>query len=531
MGIGATGADTVWDLLDGRARRDGDRPWLTFRGPDATTAAYRAADIRDRALAVAGTLHQAGVAPGDRVALLAPNSVDFVVALFATARIGAVLVPLNWLLTAPELAFQLTDAGAAALVADPDGIERLDDAARSENWHGCRFVLNGAERGQWQSLTAPEAGRSSPLPVPPTADATFEIMYTSGSTSYPKGVLLTHRSVALSAHRMRAEWSVRADDVFLTPLPMFHVNAQLMSTFPSLVGNAQLVLQHSFSASRWTDEVRSTGATVVPLVGTQVRMIAAQPERDDDSDNNLRLMPYGLNVPEDMWTAFERRFGAPLINTYGLTEGVGAVASSPLYGDRRPSTQGRVHLDRHIGVFDDDGNLVVGRPGEIRVQGIPGETLMAGYHNRSEATAEALRDGWLHTGDVGILDEDGYLTYVDRVKDIIKRNGENVSSLEVETVLVSHPSVAEAAVVGRPDPIRDEEVVAFIVAAPGVAVDHDALGEFCAGRLAKFKVPTEFIVLQIMPRSTIGKLEKKTLRALLADTATANSGLLNDVEQ
>ncbi len=523
MSVGATGADTVWDLLDGRARRDGDKPWLTFLGREAKTT-YSAAQIRDRALGVAATLHAAGVARGDRVALLAPNSAEFVVTLFATARIGAVLVPLNWLLTAPELAFQLTDAGAVALIADLDGTARLDDAAHSAGWRGSRFVL-APDHGPWRSLSTPSAGHSSALPAPPAADEVFEIMYTSGSTSNPKGVLLTHRSVVLSAHRMRAEWSVRADDVFLTPLPLFHVNAQMMSTFPALVGDAQLVLQPSFSASEWIDDVRSAGATIVPLVGTQVRMITAQPERHDDSDNNLRCMPYGLNVPMDMWIAFERRFGAPLINTYGLTEGVGAVVSSPLFGDRRPPSLGRVHLDRHIGVFDDDGNPVVGCPGEIRVQGIPGETLMAGYHNRPQATAEALRDGWLHTGDVGIIDEDGYLSYVDRAKDVIKRNGENVSSLEVETVLVCHPSVAEAAVVGRPDPIRDEEVVAFVLAAQGAVIDRDALTEFCAGRLAKFKVPTEIIELESMPRSTVGKLEKKTLRALLDDVTAGERGI------
>ncbi len=516
MTFGRGGADVVWTLLERRAELPERQPWLTVHHPEALPLELSAGQVQDAAVSVARTLHVAGVGAGDRVAVLSRNSAEYVVALFGLARIGAVLVPLNWLLTPPELAFQLDDAGAAALVSEPDGAARLDAAADVAGWSGPRFSL-GAATGDWLPLSTAERADGAALPPVPGPDEVFEILYTSGSTSHPKGVMLSQRSVVLTAHRMRAEWSLRPDDVFLTPLPLFHVNAQLMSLLPSLAAGARLILQRTFSASEWFNQVRSTRATVVPLVGTQVRMLMAQPERPDDADNDLRFMPYGINVPMDMWTAFERRVGAPLINVYGLTEGVGAVTSSPLFEDRRPPSVGRVHLDRRIGVFDETGAALVGQPGEIRLQGVPGETLMTGYHNRPDLTAQALHAGWLHTGDVGVLDADGYLTYLDRAKDIIKRGGENVSALEVENVLVAHPHIAEAAVLGRPDPIRDEEVVAFVVPVPGGTVDPDEVRAYCAERLARFKVPTELRVIDTMPRSTIGKLEKKSLRALLVD--------------
>lgn len=503
---------TVWELLE---RRDAHDPWLRFAPSAGPAVDLTVGEVRDHALAVARRLHADGVEPGQRVALLARNSAEYLFAMFGAARLGAVLVPLNWLLTPRELAYQVADAGAVAMIAEPEGIDRLAEAAAVGELSGLRYSLHGPREG-WPSV---HDGPPVDLPEPPGPDALFEILYTSGSTSAPKGVMLTNASVAGSAERMQAEWSLGPTDVFLTPLPLFHVNAQLMTTMPSLWSGARMVLQDAFSASGWIGQVRAAGATVVPLVGTQVRMIMATEPRPDDSENVLRFMPYGLNVPEDMWKAFEERFGAPLINTYGLSEGVGAVTFAPLEGDRRIPTVGTVRADLELGIFDESGARVVDRLGEIRLRGIPGRTLMLGYHNRPELTAETLRDGWLHTGDVGIVDADGYLTFVDRLKDVIKRAGENVSAMEVEEVLCAHPAVAEAGVVGRPDPIRDEEVVAFVVAAPGAELEVAELRAHCAERLARFKVPTEYVVLDRLPRSTIGKLEKKTLRAMLVDDA------------
>jgi crotonobetaine/carnitine-CoA ligase len=294
---------------------------------------------------------------------------------------------------------------------------------------------------------------------------------------------------------------------------------------PALVSGARLVLARSFSAGGWIDLVRRYGVTISSIVGTQVRMIMATPERPDDASTRLRCVPYGLNVPPAMWEAFERRFGAPLCNIYGLTEAVAVATAAPLLGDRRIPSVGRPGRGRAVGIFDDDGKeLPPGAVGEIRIRGERGLSLMLGYHGRPDETAAAFDNEWLRTGDLGRVDEDGYLYFVDRAKDVIKRSGENVSASEVERVLSEFPGVAEAAVVGRPDPVRDEAVVAFVVPAAGAAagdgfdagsLDIGALDAHCRSQLARFKVPEDYVVVDALPKTSIGKVEKRALRERL----------------
>jgi crotonobetaine/carnitine-CoA ligase len=237
-------------------------------------------------------------------------------------------------------------------------------------------------------------------------------------------------------------------------------------------------------------------------------------------------VPYGLNVPPAMWEGFERRFGAPLCNIYGLTEAVAIATAAPVHGDRRIPSVGRPGRGRAVGIFDEDGReLPPGAEGEIRIRGERGVTLMVGYHGRPEETVAALDGDWLCTGDLGRVDGDGYLYFVDRAKDVIKRSGENVSASEVERVLSEYPGVAEAAVVGRPDPIRDEAVVAFVVPVAGAAhdvpaLDVAALDVHCRARLARFKVPEEYLVVEALPKTSIGKIEKKALRQRLTGEYT-----------
>ena len=434
-------------------------------------------------------------------------------------------MPLNALLTAPEIAWQLADAGTVALLGEAGAAARLDEAAARAGFTGPRVAFRGEAPG-WLSLDCAAAGEISPaadlpladLPPPPRPDDLFEILYTSGTTGHPKGVMLSHRSMASEGDSVASYWAARPDDVFLGVLPLFHVNAQLVTMLPALVTGARLVLARSFSAGGWIDLVRRHGVTISSVVGTQVRMIMATPERPDDADTPLRCVPYGLNVPPAMWTGFESRFGAPLCNIYGLTEAVAVATCAPVHGDRRIPSVGRPGRGRAVGIFDDDGKeLPPGAEGEIRIRGERGVSLMVGYHNRPEETAAAFDSDWLRTGDLGRLDEDGYLYFVDRAKDVIKRSGENVSASEVERVLSECPGVAEAAVVGRPDPVRDEAVVAFVVLSPGPSgPDVAALDAHCRAQLARFKVPEEYHVVDALPKTSIGKIEKKTLRAQLA---------------
>jgi crotonobetaine/carnitine-CoA ligase len=513
---GRTADDTVWTLVERRARLAGDEPLITFVDPDRPDDPLSWAAIARRAEALAARLAGAGVRAGDRVALFGLNSLEYVVGLAGVARLGAVCVPLNALLTAPEIAWQLDDAGAVALLGEADAATRLDEAAALAGFGGTRLALRGTAPG-WEPLPADEPSAFDG--PPPAADDIFEILYTSGTTGHPKGVMLSHRSIASEADNVASYWAARPDDVFLGVLPLFHVNAQLVTLFPALCTGARLVLARSFSAAGWIDLVRRHGVTISSIVGTQVRMITATPERPDDAATRLRCVPYGLNVPPEMWTGFERRFGAPLCNIYGLTEAVAIATAAPLHGDRRIPSVGRPARGRAIGIFGADGHeLPPGAEGEIRIRGERGLTLMAGYHNRPDETAAAFDGNWLRTGDIGRVDDDGYLYFVDREKDVIKRSGENVSASEVERVLTEFEGVAEAAVVGRPDPIRDEAVVAFVVPAAGAALDPSAVEAHCRARLARFKLPEEYRIVEALPKTSIGKVEKKTLRRQLAES-------------
>jgi crotonobetaine/carnitine-CoA ligase len=516
---GRAGNDTVWSIAARRAELDADRPLVTFLEEGCPDEVTSWASLVTRAEGLAAHLGADGVGKGATVGLFGLNSVDYIAALLGVARLGAVAVPLNALLAPPEIAWQLGDSGAAAVAADAEATSQIEDAVGAGGWSGPKVSLRGAAPG-WEPAWASAPAGALDGAAPPAPEDPFEILYTSGTTGRPKGVVLTHRSVAADAVDIAALWAARADDTFLGVLPLFHVNAQMVTLFPAITVGARLVLCRAFSARGWIDVIRRHGVTIASIVGTQLRMIMATPEQPDDAATSLRCLPYGLNVPLPMWEAFERRFGAPLINIYGLTEAVAIATAAPLGGDRRIPSIGRPARGKAVAILDEAGHEAPrGTPGEICVRGRLGASLMLGYHGLPEETASAVRDGWLHTGDIGTMDGDGYCYFVDRAKDIIKHSGENVSASEVERVLSEHPAVQEAAVVGRPDPIRDETVIAFVILRDGESATTAALADHCRANLARFKIPAEIHLVAGLPRTAVGKVEKRALRSRLAETA------------
>jgi crotonobetaine/carnitine-CoA ligase len=244
-----------------------------------------------------------------------------------------------------------------------------------------------------------------------------------------------------------------------------------------------------------------------------MRMLLAQPENSGHRENGLRVTLYAQNLTTQQMQEWQRRFGAPLMQLWGMTETMGPPLMNPLHGERRNWTVGKPSGSYEIALRDEAGRVVeAGQEGEITVRGVPGKTIMAGYFRNPAATNGAIRDNWLYTGDNAIQDDDGYFRFVDRKKDMIKRAGENISSGEVENVVLQHPAVFECAVIGLPDELRDESIVGVVVLHRGHHVEPAELIEFCAGKLAKFRVPQQIIIIDSLPKTSVGKIQKHLIR-------------------
>jgi len=299
----------------------------------------------------------------------------------------------------------------------------------------------------------------------------------------------------------------------LTTLPAFHVNAQCISILSTLTVGGKLIMVEEFRASEFIDQIRRHRATVTSIIGTQVRALLAQPKQGTDDDNDLRDVFFAINVTDEEKERFEERFDAPLLNGYGLSETMTIVTMAPIHGDRKWPSIGRPTFDREVFLLDEDGNQVPnGEMGEIAVGGTRGRNLMAEYYQMPDRTEEAFtEEGWLLTGDYGRFDEDGYLYFVDRKKNIIETRGENVSESEVEGVLENHPGVEEAGVIGVPHEIYGEAVKAFVKRSdPEVTLED--LEAYAEANLANFKLPETIEFVDDFPRTSIGKIQKSTLR-------------------
>jgi crotonobetaine/carnitine-CoA ligase len=514
------GNRTLPTLLDEHARLRPDKEALVFEDLAGGVRSWTYGALAEDTRRVAAGLAELGVRGGDKVVIHLANCPEMLLTVFALARLGAVAVPSNTANGARELRHVVTWSDAAFVVTAARFAEVFDEVG--EAMAGVRAVVvagGGARAGEIdfdRLLTAAPAGDGGPL----DPEAPLEILFTSGTTAAPKGVVLTHANWLWSGERSSRTLLLDEHDRLLSGLPLFHVNAQSLTLMNALTLGATAIFLEQYSASRFLDQVRRHGATHISIVAMIVRTLLAQPARADDGDHALRRISYAINVSEAEKDAFESRFGVELINGYGLSEAMTEVTVCPVHGPKRWPSIGRPVFDRRIRIVDaHGGDVEPGGVGEIVVHGIPGRTIFKEYYKDPAATAEAIRDGWLHTGDNGRLDELGFLYFVDRAKDIIKRAGENISATEVEAVLLEHAAVVQAAVVGVPDPVRDEAVKAYVVRQPGSELDADDVVAHCEARLAAFKVPTVVEFLDALPTTSVGKVEKKALRAL--DSAPA----------
>jgi crotonobetaine/carnitine-CoA ligase len=414
------------------------------------------------------------------------------------------------------MAYLLAFSGCRVAITQPEYLGAIAEA-RGRCPELRHVVLCRTAKAEADTLLYDDLGGSAPAELPDSGITPLDecaMVFTSGTTSRPKGCLITHANYVYAGESVGKSLRLAPDDRHMVVLPLFHVHAQYYQTMTALIAGASLALMERFSASRYFDQVIRHEATVGGLFAAPIRMILAQPRRPELRKNPLRLVQFAMSVTEAQLDEWHERFGAPLTQMYGMTETIGQPTINPLDAPRKNMSIGTVALGYECKVVDEHGHDVPpGVEGQLIVRGEPGVTLMKGYYDDPQATAETIRQGWLWTGDVVRMDEDGYFWFVDRAKDLIKRAGENVAAGEVEAVLKQHPAVFDAAVVGVPDTMRDESVLAYVIRRDGAPTTAEELIRFCEPRLAKFKVPELVEFRDELPRTPVGKIQKHLLRA------------------
>ena len=505
------------DFLDYQAR---ERPEAEFAVQGTRRIVYREALAHVHQLARA--LTKAGVAPGDRIGFLGKNSIEHVLMFFGASKAGAVPVPLNYRLAPPEWKYIVNDAGAKLLIAAGDFATAVD-AIRSELHTVERFVaLDVTPRPTgWQDYRGWLAAEpTTPLDSRATADDDVYQMYTSGTTGRPKGAVLTHRAVIANIIQQTLALPAFApEERFLVVTPLYHATAAVSAFMSAFVGGSIYIQEdfNPFEVVRVLSEERIRRTVLVPAL-IQACLVSV-PDVGERRYDNLRLIGYGASPISEV--TLRRALGVfkcDFTQGYGMTELTSALtflsaADHQRALRERPSlllSAGRPLMGSEVGIVDEHDNPVP--PGTIGEVVGRGPQVMRGYWNLPDASAQALRGGWMHTGDAGFLDEDGYLYLQDRVKDMIVSGGENIYPREVEEVLYSHPAVADAAVIGVPDEQFGEAVKALIVLRDGTTATPEEIMEFCKGKLAGYKRPRSVEFRSSLPRNPSGKTLKRELR-------------------
>jgi long-chain acyl-CoA synthetase len=501
-------------LAEATFHRLGDHESLVFEG-----RTYRSGELFDRACRASSGLVKLGVSPGERVVVLMANCPEVGIAYSAIWRAGAVVTPVVFLVSPPELRHILADSGAVAVVTTPELLATVATAAEGAPQLRHVIVVGGGA----DSLPGHVRGADfAELESAPAGDIVrvgdgdlATLMYTGGTTGRAKGVMLSHRNLyacSRSSHEAsRLEGSIRT----LTPLPLSHAYGMIVTLIGFHATERGLaVLQRWFDPAELLALAERHRIQRMALVPAMIQMLLAQPLEDVDL-SSLRYVNSGAApLAAETREQWERRVpGCQILEGYGCTES-GAVISVNPPGASRPGSVGRPIPGYQVTIRDDgDADVPAGGDGEICVRA---DGVMAGYWNSPAETSAALRGGWLHTGDIGRLDDDGYLYVVDRKKDLILRGGFNVFPRDVEDVLLQHPAVAMAGVVGRADPRLGEEVVAFVSLLPGSQATPAEIIEFARGRLAAHKYPREVSIVDAVPLTSVGKLDRKALRGRAA---------------
>lgn len=513
---------TIGRVLADKARTCGDRPFLRF---DGRVVSY--AQLDEMTSRYANGLARLGIGAGDHVAMMMPNCPEFLFTLWGLGKLGAVAVPVNTSAKGEQLSYFLAQSDSVLLVVAESLLDRAGPALASAPAIS-RVLVHGAHPEQWAADLPDghspgdlgEFDLESPAPVPSAdqvrASDPHLIMYTSGTTGPSKGALCPHSQGLAVGRQMALLNGYQPDDILYTCLPVFHGNALWYTVYAALWAGASVALYPHFSASRFWDQVRESGATVFNCLGAMANIVWQQPPSPRDRDHQVRVC---MMVPtsRELADGFRERYGITVTSVYAMTENCAICVFGPDEPPGKAPSAGKVRDYMSVQIADDDGRpLPAGTVGEIRIRPNESGMIMHGYYKMGDATVAATRDLWFATGDRGHLDPDGYLYFADRKKEAIRRRGENISAYEVEALLCRHPAVLEAAAVPVPSELGEDDVMAYVVLTPGAQVSYAELIEFCSRRMAYYMVPRYLRFTEALPKTPSEKVEKYKLKLAAA---------------
>jgi acyl-CoA synthetase (AMP-forming)/AMP-acid ligase II len=470
--------------------------------------------LRQQVEALIKTLNQLGLGRGDRIAMALPNGLE-VIASFLAASIVGTAAPLNPAYTRDEFKFYLADTGARALIIPPTGSDEAR-AAAADNVLLIEAELDSAGQVRFSSAGTAGAPRSSELPQP---DNIALILHTSGTTSRPKRVPLSHANLMTSARNVSETYQLTSADVSLCVMPLFHVHGLVASTLATLFTGGTVVVPPKFNPLSFWSIVREHGASWYSAVPTihQVLLSRAKGARPSGAEQLRFIRSCSAALAPQTMADIEERFGVPILEAYGMTEAAHQMASNPLPPRARKAGSVGRGTAVEIAVLDEAGDQLP--PGTVGEVSIKGPNVFLGYEGNAEANAESFSHGWFRTGDQGYLDDEGYLTLVGRIKELINRGGEKISPREIDETLLTHPAVAEAVCFGIAHRVYGEEVAAAVVL-KGAATESDLIAH-CRLSLADFKCPTAIYIMESIPRTATGKTQRRNVAAAITKSDDA----------
>ncbi|WP_196603092.1 AMP-binding protein [Pectinatus frisingensis] len=459
-----------------------------------------------------------GIKKGDRVALQMGNCPEALMCIFGLAVIGAVAVMINCAYGMEDTAYSVNKSGTSVFISNGENLDRVVDNPLC--FSGIRIFINTDKRENRSNIVNLRKMNINQITTLKkirniSAEDDFEIVLTSGTTSRPKSVLMTHANAIFAGMVATYEFAIRSNDHMMITLPIFHVDFFYVGVMSALINGSMLIMPCRFSARNYWRQVREYHVTVAMVVASIIKILLNTSPFPLEEENDLQIMGYFMDLSLEEKSTFQNRFNIPyLLSMYGLSEALGSITCEPIFGEKRWPSIGKPFFAWQLKIVDCDGKEVpTGKKGEICVKGIKGRSLMKCYDGDPKSTnAVITSEGWLKTGDIGFYDKDGYVYFSGRIKDIIKRRGENVAATEVEHVILSYPDVQNVAVIGVPDEISGEEIKAFVVMKKGCLSTKQDIIDWCCKRMTYFKVPKIIELCDDLPMTSMGKINKNALK-------------------